>query len=256
MLLRNILLLLFLLLTTINITIGQLTDNNKKNTNDAGFINIFSYGIDLPGGEMYNNYSFNFRFGISPTYYFFNSNISLGISADYIFGNKVKNISYSNLLTSDGEIINTSLLLSSLETTERGLIFGLIFSKILPFEKQNFRTGLRIDIGPYYMAHWIHFKDALGEIPQLEGEYKKGYDQLTGGPALKEFIGYQYLNQKKRISFIAGFEFYQAYTKNLRLYNFSTASETNKRNFDFLSGLKIGWILPLYKIKNPEEIYY
>lgn len=256
MLIRNILLSLFLFISAISVTIGQIADNIKKNTNDAGFINIFSYGVDLPGGEMYNKYSFNFRFGISPTYYFYNSNISLGVSADYIFGNKVKNISYSNLLTSDDEIINTSLLLSSLETTERGLLFGVIFSKIFPFDKQNIRTGLRIDIGPYYLAHWIHFKDALGEIPQLEGDYKKGYDQLTGGPALKEFIGYQYLNQKKRISFIAGFEFYQAYTKNLRLYNFSTATENNKRNFDFLSGIKVGWILPLYKIKNPEEIYY
>jgi len=223
---------------------------------NPGFINIFSYGVDLPGGDMADKYGLNLRFGASSSYYFQNSNISLGISVDYMLGQKVKNDPIANLRTSDGYIVSTGGLQNSLKISQRGLVFGAYMSKIFPFKHDKTRTGIRLDIGCYYFGHWTHFNDEFGVIPQLVGEYKKGYDRMSGGLALKEFIGYQYLDQKSRISFIAGFEFFQAQTKSLRYNMYDSATTDTSKNFDMLFGFKAGWILPIYIEKSPEEIYY
>jgi hypothetical protein len=223
---------------------------------NPGFINIFSYGVDLPAGDLADKYGLNLRFGASTSYYFANSNISIGISGDYLLGQKVKNDPVSNLRTSDGYVVSTGGLQNSLKMSQRGLVFGAYLSKIFPLKPDKIRTGIRLDIGCYYLGHWTHFNDEFGVVPQLVGEYKKGYDKMSGGFALKEFIGYQYLDQKSRISFIAGFEFFQAQTKNLRYHNYDTATNDISKNFDMLFGVKAGWILPIYIEKNPQEIYY
>lgn len=246
----------FLLLFLLCFLNGQNTLTKNSVKNDPGFINIISYGLDLPAGNMRDLYGYNFRFGIAPTYYFANSNFSIGFSADYIFGYKVKINPVSNLQTYDEQILNSGPGISSFNMTERGIVAGAFVSKVFPFKSHNLRTGIRIDFGPYFFSHWIHYKDDLGTIPQLEGEYRKGYDRLTGGFALKEFIGYQHLSQKSNVSFNAGFEFFQGFTKSFRLHNFSNASTDNEKKIDLLFGIKIGWILPIYIEKNPEEIYY
>ena len=235
---------------------GQNNEKEISIKDNPGFINIISYGLDLPAGNMKDLYGTNFRFGVASTYYFTNSNFSIGVSADYLFGYKVKINPVSNLQTYDNQIFNSNPEFSALNMSERGLIFGVLLSKIIPFKVADKRSGLRLDAGPYFFSHWIHFNDEFGKIPQLEGEYKKGYDNLTGGFAMKEFIGYQHLTKKSRVSFNAGFEFFQGYTKNLRYNNYSTASTEDEKKFDFLFGVKVGWILPLYIEKNPEEIFY
>ncbi|MGE5356650.1 MAG: hypothetical protein ACM3PT_10485 [Deltaproteobacteria bacterium] len=235
---------------------GQSDDSIRIKYDDPGIINIFSYGIDVPGGDMKQSFGYNFRFGISPSYYFSNSNISAGISFDYIFGYKVRINPVSNLLTEDGQLINSNSGSASLNLSERGIVAGLYISKVFQYNREKPRTGIRIDLGPYFLCHWIHYNDESGTIPQLSGDYKKGYDRFTGGFAFKEFIGFQHLSQRSKISFTAGFEFFQGFTKSYRHFNYSDASVDNKKKNDFMSGIKVGWILPLYIIKNPEEIYY
>lgn len=252
---KRIIFSLLILFTIINL-IGQDIKTGHAVKNDPGFINIISYGLDLPAGNMQKSYGYNFRFGLAPTFYFANSNFSIGISADYIFGYKVKINPVSNIQTYDGQILNSGPGISSFNMSERGLAAGAFVSKIFAFDPHNLRSGIRIDVGPYFFSHWVNFKDDLGTIPQLEGDYRKGYDRLTGGFALKEFIGYQHLSQDSKISFNAGFEFFQGFTKSLRIHNYSTASSDNDRKIDLLYGIKIGWILPVYIEKNPEEIYY
>lgn len=223
---------------------------------NPGFINIFSYGIDFPGGGMAEKYGTNLRFGMSSSFYFENSNISVGICGSYMLGQTVKNDPIFNLRSADGYVISTGGLHNSMKISQRGLALGAYFSKIFPFKPDRIRTGIRVDIGCYYLAHWTNFNDEFGDVPQLVGDYRKGYDRMTGGFALKEFIGYQYLDQESRISFIAGFEFFQAKTKNLRYHTYDTAGIDNTSSLDLLYGVKAGWILPIYIEKSPEEIYY
>ena len=229
----------------------------QESTNHSlnpGFLFGFSYGYNIPGGDLSSQYGNNFKVDFTPTYYFSESNISIGLEGSYIFGNEVKQNTFSNLLTFDKYIIGTDGNFANIQTSERGVLIGGLVSKVIPFD-ENIRTGIKIEVGGYMFRHWVNFKIA-GEIPQLESDYLKGYDRLTGGFAVKEFIGYQHLKESSKISFYAGFEFYQGFTRSLRGYNYDKAAVDNFNRKDLLYGLKIGWILPLYVVKNPEEIYY
>lgn len=231
-------------------------DKTKDTEQNPGFISIFSYGYDLSAGNMNEDFGNNFRFGVLPTFYFYNSNFSIGLKFDYIFGYNVKKNTIGNLLTYDNQIINTESSLSSLNISERGFYSGIVFSKIFAFDKNNKRTGLRCDFSLGYMSHWIRYNDELGKITQLSGDYLKGYDRKSGGFTISEFIGYQMLHQKSKINFVAGIDFIQGFTKNLRLYDYYDNSVENLKRKDLLFGFRLGWILPLYIEKNPEEIFY
>jgi len=105
------------------------------------------------------------------------------------------------------------------------------------------------------LQHHIRIENKDNNAPQVLGDYKKGYDRLTNGFAAKTFIGYQYLDSKRRFNFYAGFEFYQAWTKNRREYNFDTMSRDNNLYHDYLYSFKAGWILPIY-YRTPDKFYY
>ena len=234
--------------------LAQETGHETKKE-DAGLITGFSYGYFIPGGDLSSRYGNNFKIDIAPAYYFYNSNFFIGLELSYLFGPEVKINPLSNLITYDEQIISIDKTFAVLSMDERGFQAGINIGKIIPFNN-HIRSGLKLELGANVLRHWIHFQNDYAILPQLEGEYLKGYDRLTGGISMKEFIGYQYLKQESRINFYAGFEFIQGFTKSLRKYNYDMAVYDLKERKDYLYGFKIGWILPLYKVNNPEEIYY
>ena len=90
---------------------------------------------------------------------------------------------------------------------------------------------------------------------QLTEEMEKGYDRLSTGFSLNQFIGYQYFGKTRLINFFAGIEGIQAFTKNRRGYNYDTQKVDTKERFDSMYGIKVGWIIPFYK-KTTQEFYY
>ena len=108
------------------------------------------------------------------------------------------------------------------------------------------------------MMHWIRFQDDSQSVPQLNGLYKAGYDRLSGGFGLSQFIGYETLALNGRINLIAGFELLEGFTSNLRSINYDTQTKDDRSRFDMTSGLRIGLILPFYKYTSGEEkeIFY
>jgi hypothetical protein len=235
----------------LNFTLAQ-----KAKDLNSGFITGFSYGYNTPKGDIEKRFGDNFKIDLTPTYYFSNSNISIGIEASYIFGSNVKENSLTNLISYDNHIVTNDYGFAAVHFSERGAMLGLLISKIVPFNKKNTRSGIRLEMGGYAIRHWIKFRAEGGFIPQIENGYLKGYDRLTGGIALKEFIGYQYLKDGSNISFYTGFEFIQGFTKNLREYSYNSAQYDLVKKKDYLFGFKFGWILPLYIESNPEEIFY
>lgn len=254
MFLKKIALFIVLFFCGLLIVNAQNDKNIKSKELNSGFIFGFSYGYNIPIGDLSKRYGNNFKIDLTPTYYFKNSNFSIGVEASYIFSGGVKENSFLNLLSDDNYVIGLERSLSNIKLSERGVIIGGLISKIIPLNK-NIRSGIRLELGSYFFRHWINFK-IEGEVPQLKSEYLKGYDRLTGGLALKEFIGYQYLKENSKVNFYAGFEFYQGFTKNLRGYNYSEATFDKTKRNDNLIGIKFGWILPLYIVDKPEEIYY
>lgn len=230
-------------------------NKHEQKSEDAGFITGFSYGYFFPGGDLGKRFGNNFKVDISPKFYFHNSSFSIGLELSYLFGSEVKINPLSNLISYDDQIISIDKTFASLSMDERGYQAGINIGKIISFNG-HIRSGLKLELGVNVLRHWIHFQKDYGIIPQLEGEYLKGYDRLTGGISTKEFIGYQYLKRDSRINFYAGFEFIQGYTKSLRKYNYDQAAYDLNDRKDYLFGFKAGWILPLYIVNNPEEIFY
>ena len=132
-----------------------------------------------------------------------------------------------------------------LEPTNRGFYSGITLGKIIPINTSNPNSGIFINLGSGLFQHQIHIENPDNVAPQISEEYKKGYDQLSNGLALKQFIGYLHFGQKNPINFYAGFEFYQAWTMSRRDYDFNLMGKDENLYFDSLWGIKVGWIFPL-----------
>jgi len=93
-------------------------------------------------------------------------------------------------------------------------------------------------------------------VPQLRDNLRPGYDQLTGGFAVHQFVGYQQLALDRRLNFYLGAEVMAGFTKALRNFDIPTGAppSTAGRN-DIVLGLKAGLIIPLY-FGEGREIFY
>ncbi len=83
---------------------------------------------------------------------------------------------------------------------------------------------------------------------------KKGYDRLSNGIGFTQSVGYLFLSNNRIANFFAGIEMNEAFTKNRRDFNYDQMKKDNQLRTDLLFGIRIGWILPLYK-KAPKEFY-
>jgi len=110
-------------------------------------------------------------------------------------------------------------------------------------------------VGFGYLQHKINLYDAQQKIAALKGELKYGYDRLSNGLVISQFVGYMILSKNRLLNIYMGIESAQAFTKSVRKFNFDTGLADTKQRLDILTGLKFGWILPLYK-KTPNEFYF
>jgi hypothetical protein len=101
----------------------------------------------------------------------------------------------------------------------------------------------------------VKLYDAQQKIAALSGELVRGYDRLSGGPSLTQFVGYLFLSQRRMVNFYFGVEFYEAFTRSYRQLNYDTGLRDTKQRTDILTGFRFGWLLPLYK-KRPDEYYF
>jgi len=214
------------------------------------------YGYQIAGGDMAERFGNNSVVG--PGFQVkLKSQWIFGLEFNYLWGNKVKNADeiLGNVLTSDGQVISTDGTYAIFDMFERGYSImghaGRLFNVLAP----NPNSGIMVKVGAGYMQHWVRIQIGDFEVPWLEDDYAKGYDRLTGGFALSEFIGYLYLGNTRVLNFYAGFEFTQGWTRGLRDVDFDTGQKDNSKRFELLNGFKIGWIIPIYKRK-PEAYYF
>jgi len=209
----------------------------------------------LPGGDLKDRFGFSSSIGLAFEYKMKNQ-FSIGIDGSFIFGNKIKETSMlDGLRTSDGDIIDADGNISDILMFERGFTTSFNVGYLLTWKKPNPNSGVFFRLGLGFIQHKIRIEHQNNAIPALEGDYLKGYDRLTNGILLTQFIGYRYLSNTRLLNFFAGFEFNQGFTKNRRDYNFDLMGPDNTKRIDMLNGIRFGWILPLYK-QAPQEYYY
>ncbi len=200
----------------------------------------------------------------------FGNHMSTGIGVDYItpndwfigtqgifyFGSKVKEDVIASLRDSDGLIFGANGDLSSIELRQRGIQVAGHLGRIFRLNKKK-RSGVRATIGGSFFQHKVRIQDdPVVPIPQLNKEYKRGYDRLSNGFGITQFIGYQHLGSMRRANFIIGIELTEAFTQNRRSFNFDTRSVDTSSRFDLVYGFRIAWQLPFYLGESAEDIQY
>jgi len=247
-------LLLFLLLFLLY---GNLLRAQKSSQLDTAisFPSIeFGIGFQSPGADLAKRFGAcnNLEFAFS---YKHKTNILFTAQGNFIFGNRVKERDILNAVeTGTGDLINNGGALTNIFYDMRGFsVFGNA-GYIIPVLSPNPNCGILIRAGVGILQHKIKLDFRDGQVPYLDDEYRKGYDRLSNGLAFNGFVGYQFLSNMRLINFYVGFDYIYATTTNKRGYNFDSGPD-NKQRTDVLSGLKFGWILPLYK-SVPDDFYY
>jgi hypothetical protein len=247
--------LLFLIVTLFLLIVSFSQAQNVKDS--SLFISMvkFSYAVQAPSGDMAK------RFGVSSAVALNFSmktkrNLYFGFDGSFVFGNNIKEVGIlDSLKTSSGFIITQNGNPATVRLFERGYGASVHIGKLFNLFYHNKNSGILVYAGPTYFQHKIKIDDIGRQTAELVESYKKGYDRLTSGFGFHEFIGYVYLSNNRILNFFGGFDCMQAFTKSQRSYDFDLMKADTRNRLDLLSGIRIGWILPLYR-STPQQYYY
>ena len=215
------------------------------------------YGANWTAGDLYQRYGFMNHIGILAGYKT-SRNVFLGMDANFIFGNQVKTKGlFDQLVDSYGNITDVNGDIAKVLVYSRGVNVNFSAGFILPILSPNENSGIFIHGGVGYLLHRLRVETQDQVIPQLELDYKKGYDRLTIGPNLHQFIGYSFLANGGFYNFYGGLYIQEGFTKNKRTVFFDQPDDpvSTDLRVDIQYGVKIGWQIPFYK-RQPKDFYY
>jgi hypothetical protein len=135
---------------------------------------------------------------------------------------------------------------------------NLAVGKVFPVLSPNKNSGIFVHAGIGYLAHRMRVETQEQVIPQLELDYKKGYDRFTTGVNFHHFLGYSILANSGAWNFYGGFYFQQGLAKNRRTIFFDQPDVpvSTKTRLDIIVGLKFGWYIPFYSTQKDYYIEY
>ncbi|MGB1247464.1 MAG: hypothetical protein ACPG4Z_01160 [Chitinophagales bacterium] len=233
-------------------------ENKEKSTTeyDKAILITPTYTLQIPVGTMASRFGINSNFGMAIDYKF-GKNWQIGLEGNFLFGNKVKESNhFSNLLTANNALINSDGGAEELNLSERGTMVRLMAGKSFPFKPSQPNGGLLIKFGAGYMMHKILIDVEEAKTPQLSKEYQTGYDRLSHGFTMSQFIGIMKLERGKYVNLYLGLELVEGFTKNARNWDFYEGEKLNEARFDFLIGIKLGWMIPVFTGKSTGSEYY
>lgn len=235
--------LLFLVLFSNNLKAQK---NIKDRSENLPLIS-FNYGFYAPGGDLVKRFGNNSSIGAA-FHYKTRSNFLIGAEGNFLFGRQVKeNLILDGIASDSGEVFDKDSQVATILFFERGYTLTANVGKIFPVFGPNPNCGILFKLGTGFMQHKIRIEHQNNRIPQLDGDYYKGYDRLTNGIVFTQFLGYFYMSNSKLANFYAGFESMEAMTKNRREFNFDTKMKDDAKRLDLLYGLKVGISISIYK---------
>lgn len=233
---------------------GAAAQVNIKDSTIATPLVSLSYGYQFPDGDMAKRFGENSIIQLNVDYKTRKQWI-FGVNGSYLFGKKIRETGiFNNIITSDGYVISQSGEFADVRLYERGFTIAATAGRMFSTIKPNPNSGIVVNVGVGIMQHKMRIEVIGNDVPQLNKQYKKGYDRLTNGLLLTEDLGYMYLSNNRILNFYIGLQFMQGFTQNRRSYNFDQMQQDTRKRLDMLYGGRIAWILPLYK-KAPQEYY-
>ncbi len=229
----------------------------KSNINDTTVnakLLTFSYALQVPFGDMAD------RFGttnsLSAGFYFkLAHNYLLGAEGSYLFGGAVREDTILDYLyTQSGGLVGIDGYYETVFLFQRGTVFLGKFGKIIPVGKSNPNSGITLMAGAGFLQHRIKLSSPNHTLPYVMDDYAKGYDRLTNGLALSQYIGYTHLDKRRLVNFQIGLEATEGFTQNRRDWNFDQMKKDTEKRLEVMLGIKLSWILPFYG-SGEERIY-
>jgi len=231
-----------------------------------------NFSVQWPFGQGYLASTFNFNYNIGLEFTMkTKSNWTFGAVFNYMFGSRGRkqvpdilgDMAFIHIIN-DKEgiaVIFNGAGDNSMPLTYEGRYwyFGATIGKIFSLDRwQN--SGLWLNLGVGYFGHKIYFNDINQIFPQIDQKtYRLGYDQRSSGIALNQFFGYLFLQKRRVLSFYAGIEVWEIFSKPDRGYIFvgeyAGSTDNLPRKFSGLVGVKIGWNLPFYEKKRVTTFY-
>ena len=233
--------------------------NHRDSIVNAPMLGV-SYAFQLPAGDLKKRFGYNSSAG----FHFMNKtkkNWIFGVDYTFTFSpqSQVKETFslFDSISSPSGNVIDANGEYSTILFYERGWTASVKFGKLisLPLPGQNKNSGVCFITSVGFMQHKIRIEDKYNRAPQLTKPYRKGYDRLTNGLMVSEFIGYLFLGNNRLLNFYGGVEVMAGFTQNRRTINFDTMQNDPTKRIDVYFGPRIGFILPLYK-KEPNDFYY
>ena len=206
----------------------------------------FGYAFEIPLADLANRFGSNNS--INTSFMFkMSHNFLLGIEGTLIFGGNIKEDTIiDGLFTSQGFLIGSNGIAESVILFERGYTLFGKFGKVFPAFHSNPNSGICVLVGAGFIQHKIKIEDPDNAVPYVTGDYAKGYDRLTNGGAISQYIGWMNLDKRKLKNFNAGIELMEGFTQNRRSINFDTMQHDGTHRLDMLLSFKVSLTLPFY----------
>ncbi|MCW3122671.1 MAG: hypothetical protein JWQ38_2163 [Flavipsychrobacter sp.] len=227
-----------------------------------GFILNGNAAFDMPGGDMAKRFGNNYRLGPALLYKT-SANWLFGAKFDFIIGSKIKEDSlmfnirdkYSATSGQLYEFINSGGERIGVPVYERGYAVGVNAGKIFNFSKNHPDNGLVLLTTVGFIQHRINIYDKDKSVNQLRGDYIKGYDRLTNGSFIEQYVGYMYFSDSRLVNFTIGIDALFGFTQGRRDYLYDVRRADTKQRVDMLFGLRGGWFIPIFKRKSEDLLF-
>lgn len=228
----------------------------KKKEAKHGFIICLNGNFDIPEMDMAKRFGLSYRIGPSIMHKSKN-NWLFGVKGDFILGNKIKEDSFlANIKSSDGSFIASNGYRVQVDKFERGYLIGLQAGKIISLYKNNSDNGLMLLTSAGFIQHKILISTyKSGDVPQLKGDYRKGYDRLTNGWFIEQFVGYTYFANNGLVNFNIGLDLMAGFTQGRRDYWIDVNKPGNDKRTDMLIGIRGAWYIPIFKRKSEDYFF-
>lgn len=218
---------------------------------------VVQYGGGFTAEDLADRYGYLNHIGVFAGYKT-DRNWVFGLDAAYMFGNDVRMTGvFDHLVDSHGNITDQNGDIAIVRALPRGFYANGTIGKVIPVLSPNPNSGIYINFGVGYLLHKLRVETQDHVVPQLELDYRKGYDRMTTGLNTSQFIGYTLMANDSPINFFAGFYAQQGFTYNRRTINFDTPDvpvSTDLR-LDLQFGFKVGWMIPIYQ-RQPKDFYF
>ncbi|HQU54973.1 MAG TPA: hypothetical protein PK643_18185 [Saprospiraceae bacterium] len=230
---------------------GQRLDTLANRVTTIGL----EYGVQWPGGDLSDRFGQHFTLGTSLQWTSLRQPYFLGAFGYFQFGTQVREDVLEPFRTTDGGIINPAQEFVQVYLRQRGLQTGIEGGINL---RKSAGRGLWIlepGLQAGWLSHHIRIQDESVSLPYLQKPYRAAYDRLSSGPALGGIIHVLYLQHQKLVNVRMDLYVTRAFTRLRRTIQNDAPGITEIRR-DWIYGVRLAWMIPVYGGIAVEDIYY